>query len=104
MKCLADFKRALLAHPCWTFRYIDNQQDCGVQRRTVAHVQTNGVWFTMPDRGGGKTWLDFPSARLCRFPDPQTLVIDHGDEWGTRLIYRMAAADAAPADTAIATA
>ncbi len=100
MKCLADFKRALRVHPGWTFQYLDNERDCGVQRRIVAHVQTNGVWFTMPDRGGGKTRLDFPSARLCRFPDPETLVIDYGDEWGTRIIYRMAAVDAAPAENA----
>ena len=101
MKCLADFKRALLAHPGWTFQYLDNERDCGVQRRIVVHVQTNGVWFTMPDRGGGKTWLDFPSARHCRFPDPETLVIDYGDEWGTRLIYRMAAVDSAPAENTL---
>ncbi|WP_420419631.1 hypothetical protein [Pacificispira sp.] len=90
MKTLADFKRALKRHPNWTFHYADHDTDCGVQPRTVAHIQTNGVWFFMPNRGNAKTWLDFPAARHCRFPDPETLVIDYRDEWGTTLTYRMA--------------
>lgn len=89
MKTLADFKRALNAHRRWTFHYTDNNTDCGIQPREVAHVQTNGVWFFMPNRGNAKSWLDFPAAKHCRFPDPQTLVIDHGDEWGSCLTYCM---------------
>lgn len=80
MKTLADFKRALKRYPDWTFHYADRDTDCGVQPRTVAHIQTNGVWFFMPNRGNAKTWLDFPAARHCRFPDPETLVIDYRDE------------------------
>lgn len=56
MKTLADFKRALTIGSMWRVIWPDGTS----KERPVCKVQTNGVYFALPD--GRKSFLDFPKS------------------------------------------
>lgn len=56
MKTLADFKRALTVGSMWRVTWLDGS----TSTRPVHKVQSNGVYFALPD--GRNSFLDFPKA------------------------------------------
>lgn len=97
---LANFKRALTVGSRWEARYADLHRDptgtltprvTGWTPRHVVHVQGNAVCFTLPTpeaiaagtanpRGAG-SWLWFPKAKLCTFPDGAIRISHDANHW-----------------------
>lgn len=98
---LAAFKRALVPNAHFKFRYariVANPQELSTRSqaisdwfpRVVVRQQTNAVAFSRSDepaaieRAAGNphsnaTWLQFPKAADCTFPEPGLIRIANGD-------------------------
>ena len=108
MKNLAQFRRALTVGSNWTCEcYSDNPAFCrGPNPRTVVHVQSNAVAFSVPgvaydgDPHKTRSWLYFDRANgkagNWSFPDENTALFTYPSLDGklsadnAKRIYRLA--------------
>lgn len=102
---LADFKKALQTGSRWEFRYAailapnEPPTISGWQLREVVHRQTNSVAFAKSfdptvvahaskNPHANATWLDFPKAKACTFPEPNQVRISQSDDPQQWIEYR----------------
>lgn len=92
MKSLADFKRALTLGSIWetvyhlgTFKGNDTQgkaqyEPKNIGQRPVSIVKSNSVAFktTKADGTTYDSWLQWPKASECKFPNENTLEVYEG--------------------------
>lgn len=91
MQNLADFKRVLKCNPTFEMtrhrlKLDENKEVISEDQtpviRTVNKVQSNAVCFNalQPDGTPFQSWLEYPKAIDCKFPDRYTLEI-YGDKY-----------------------
>jgi hypothetical protein len=88
MKSLADFKKILKCNPTFEVIYhfrqpITNKETGKIEMiidetpklRTVKKVQSNAVCFFAENSVSGESWLQYPKASDCKFPNESTIEI-----------------------------